>query len=271
MEKRTPLFILTVAQQLALEASQSLLSRTTLHFDGDATSSFSNSSLKVANISVTLDANLGIIFEHSVQADRIYRQVDAEAGEAGLEIYLDWGNSLSYYTGAWTARGTAHLHFRPIGSYHAALSRPKDSPPLICSQTIRHTIKQLVGFRKVVMVLEFVVKAGDANLEACRGGGGHRNNKKWDLVLEIIDVENTDTFDDQGKDDFKRLTADVGKDFERNLGSYATHFVDQPNGDFTGIITYHPRKALDTINQKAAKDEENSSQMMKAMTESSIG
>ena len=271
MEKRTPLFILTVARQIALEASQSLLSRTTLHFDGDATSCFSISSLKVANISVTLDANLGILSEDSVQADNIRRRVLSEGGAAGLEIYSDWGNSLLYYTTAWAARDTAHIHFRPIGGYHAALSRLKNKVPFICSQILRATIKQLVGFRKVVMVLEFVVKAGDANLEAAAGGGAHRNNKKWDLVLEIIDVENTDAFDDYDRDGFVRLTADVGKDFERNFGSFATHFVDQPNGDFTGIITYHPRKALDTINQKAAKDENNLSQVMKAMTESSIG
>ena len=101
------------------------------------------------------------------------------------------------------------------------------------------------------MVLEFVVKAGDANLEACGGGGAHRNNEMWGVVLDIIGVGNTDTFDDQDEDCFKRLTADVGRDFEEDFGSFTTHFVDRPNGEFAGIISYHPQGESDTTTRQA--------------------
>ena len=267
MEKQKPLYIFAVAPQISLEASQSLLRRSTLHFDGDEENR-SNIYDPFANISVTLDANLGIVHENSERADKIYHQIVSES--VGFDdIYLCGGDLLYGFTGAETAREVAQLHFGPIGSYHAVFSRFEDQPPLICSNELRDTIKQLVGFRQVVMVLEFVVKAGSANWEARCAGGARRNNNAWDSFLCYIDVDDTDPFDSQDKECFQRLTADVGKDFKKDLGSFTTRFVDRPNGDFAGIITYHPRKASDTRG-KAAMAEGKFSQMMEKMVKESL-
>ncbi|MDI1492523.1 MAG: hypothetical protein OHK93_003737 [Ramalina farinacea] len=217
---------------------------------------------------------MGMIFEDD-EEDRMERsseilpRLEAEAAESGHAPY--WINLLDGFTGAQRAREEAHLHFRPIGIDHPAFSRDEEHPPLVCSQRLRHSIKQLVGFRKVVMVLEFVVKAGDIGIEAYGGYGRIRDQTIRSYVQLMADMNNAESFDYQDKVRFKQLTTEVGQDLETYLGPFTKHFVDRQNGDFAGIITYHPRKAPDTIDQKAAKDEEKLSQMMKAMTESSIG
>lgn len=276
MEKRKPLSIFAVSLQISQEASQSLSSRTTLHFDGDAEFSCSKTYTKVANISVTLDAMLGLVFEDEEEerferGDERRRQEEAEEAESGREIYWAGTNLLDRFTSASTAREAAHLHFRPIGTDHATFFRFEEHPPLICSQELRHSIKNLVSFRKVVMVLEFVVKAGDACLEAYGGCDRVSDDTMRSYVQMMAELSNVENFTNEDEDRFKKLTTDVGKDFETYLGPFNMHFVDRANGDFAGIITYHPRKVPDTITRDAAMAEEKFPQMLKAMTESSIG
>ena len=278
MEKRKPLSILRVARQISREASQSLSSRTTLHFTGQTEYAHTKTATEVANISVTINANFGTIFELDQEENFERASVIHHKREALLRREFLKGSDylLGRFTGGWKARETAHLHFRPIGSRHGAFTHFEDHPPLICSQELRHNIKQYIGFRNVVMVLEFVVKAGDASLdalgvgEACTNSKNSRSHEVWNFARMLAEKENVESFSDQDQARFRRLATDVGKDFEKYLGAFTMHFVDRANGDFAGILTYHPREASDTITRTAAMAEEKYSQMVKDMKESSI-